>query len=159
MEMIPLGGGWMCNLKWGEEYRTVQVCVDDYEAGVFNGRFYHPMRPEGETFRSLSQYLLKTGILFEEMAWPPADTKLRTFADCPAPPREVSGQSKKVPGLLATFRVRVLFRQHASWQGEVIWTEQGQVQSFRSVLELILLLDSALQNRKRRVCSPEGRRL
>ena len=34
--------------------------------------------------------------------------------------------------------------QDASWQGSVTWLEQGQEESFRSVLELILLLDSAL---------------
>ena len=137
----------MCNLKWGEEYWTVQVCVDDYEAGVLNGRFYHPMRPEGEVFRSLSQYLLKMGLLFEEMAWPPADTQLRTFADSPAPMREESGRPRKEPGLLATFRVRVLFRQHASWQGAVTWQEKQAEQPFRSVLEWVLLMDSALCGR------------
>ena len=46
---------------------------------------------------------------------------------------------------MATFAVRVLFRQNASWQGEVTWLEGKREESFRSVLELILLMDGALQ--------------
>jgi len=37
-----------------------------------------------------------------------------------------------------------MFRQHASWQGGVLWVEGKAEQSFRSALELILLMDSAL---------------
>ena len=41
--------------------------------------------------------------------------------------------------------MRVLFRQHASWQGELLWLEKDARQSFRSALELITLMDSALR--------------
>ena len=47
-------------------------------------------------------------------------------------------------GKLATFVVKVLFRQHTSWQGSITWLEEQSEQAFRSVLELILLMDSAL---------------
>lgn len=135
----------MRDLKWGEAHRTAQVCIDSYEEGVFSGRFYHPIRPEGESFRSLSQFLLKMEALFDEMARPQADTEVRTFGVCTSPPPEKPDPSQEVKGLLATFRLRVLFRQHSSWQGEVIWTEQAKYQCFRSVMELIHLLDSALR--------------
>lgn len=46
---------------------------------------------------------------------------------------------------LATFYVRILFRQNASWQGTVLWSEGSQEERFRSALELALLLDSALE--------------
>ena len=49
-------------------------------------------------------------------------------------------------GALATFQIQVIFRQHTSWQGMVVWQERHMEQSFRSVLELILLMDSALRN-------------
>ena len=51
-------------------------------------------------------------------------------------------------GNAATFEMRVLFRQHASWQGELLWLEKNTRQSFRSVLELITLMDSALRAEK-----------
>ena len=45
---------------------------------------------------------------------------------------------------IATFKVKVIFRQGASWQGKLSWTEGKEEVSFRSALELIKLMDSAL---------------
>ncbi|MBR5319181.1 MAG: hypothetical protein IKU46_06265 [Peptococcaceae bacterium] len=45
---------------------------------------------------------------------------------------------------IATFKVKVLFRQSASWQGKLIWIEGKQEIAFRSALELVKLMDSAL---------------
>jgi hypothetical protein len=42
----------------------------------------------------------------------------------------------------------VLFRQNASWQGSITWMEGKQEQSFRSALELIFLMNSALEYQK-----------
>lgn len=44
--------------------------------------------------------------------------------------------------------MRILFRQNASWQGSVLWREGGQEERFRSALELVLLMDSALRTLK-----------
>ena len=44
--------------------------------------------------------------------------------------------------------VRVIFRQNASWQGSVSWLEGRRDESFRSVLELLMLLNSALEQEK-----------
>ena len=46
----------------------------------------------------------------------------------------------------ATFVVNILFRQHTSWQGTITWCEKNHEQSFRSVLELLNLMDSALNS-------------
>lgn len=43
-----------------------------------------------------------------------------------------------------TFVVQILNRQNATWQGVITWTEGRQTQSFRSALEMIKLIDSAL---------------
>ncbi|MEL7609933.1 MAG: hypothetical protein AAGU74_10540 [Bacillota bacterium] len=44
----------------------------------------------------------------------------------------------------ATFVVNVLFQQNASWQGTVSWLNQGKTLPFRSLLELLKLMDSAI---------------
>lgn len=44
-----------------------------------------------------------------------------------------------------TFLVNVLYRQNATWQGRVFWAEEGKTYSFRSALELIKLIDGALE--------------
>ncbi len=47
-------------------------------------------------------------------------------------------------GQLATFRLDILFRQHNSWQGRLIWLERGMESKFRSFLELILIMNDSL---------------
>lgn len=44
-----------------------------------------------------------------------------------------------------TFVVTVLYRQNATWQGTVKWVEGKQEQKFRSALELIKLMDNAVE--------------
>ena len=43
-----------------------------------------------------------------------------------------------------TFVISVQFRQNATWQGNIMWTERNKKQNFRSVLEMIKLMDEAL---------------
>lgn len=44
-----------------------------------------------------------------------------------------------------TFLVDVVQTQNATWQGTVKWVNEGKEHHFRSALELIRLLDSALE--------------
>ena len=43
-----------------------------------------------------------------------------------------------------TFILEVLFRQNCSWQGRMIWPREGKEASFRSVLELIVLIETTM---------------
>lgn len=52
--------------------------------------------------------------------------------------------SKNLVGHKASFIVRVTSRQNATWQGSISWTERGVTKHFRRALELIKLIDSAL---------------
>lgn len=135
------------NRVWGNEYRLTTICVDSYENSVPEGRFYNPYMEEGERFHSLTQFLLRMEDLLDDMNLPQASTNRRSFAH--APPHEIRFPSITAArkGKLATFRLRILFRQHASWQGSLHWLEKDREESFRSVLELILLMESALTGR------------
>ena len=44
----------------------------------------------------------------------------------------------------ATFVVRVLFRRNATWQGTISWKEKRCQVSFRSFMELLLLMHEAV---------------
>lgn len=46
-----------------------------------------------------------------------------------------------------TFIVHVEDQKNATWQGTVSWAERQQKQSFRSLLELIKLMDAAIEER------------
>ncbi len=131
----------------GNEYRTTVVCVDSYHDGVPAGRFYNPQRPQGVVFQSMVQFLAGMEDMLDEMRYPQSFVAARSFSDsaeeCAASPAAEGGEQS---GKVATFAVRVLFRQNASWQGSVAWLEGGREERFRSVLELILLMDSAMRN-------------
>ena len=132
---------------YSEEYRTTLVCVDSYQKGVPQGRLYNPYLTAEQNFQSLTQFLQSMERTLEMMDFPKAFTVTRTFAPLPdyakGPPL-----SQSRPGDLATFAIKILFRQNASWQGSVTWLEGKREQSFRSVLELILLMSTALETQK-----------
>ena len=46
-----------------------------------------------------------------------------------------------------TFLVCVQYRQNATWQGSVTWVDEQREQYFRSTLELLKLIDGALEKR------------
>lgn len=45
-----------------------------------------------------------------------------------------------------TFVVQVQFRQNATWQGTITWTDEKKTRHFRSALEMLKLMDDAIQN-------------
>ena len=48
-----------------------------------------------------------------------------------------------------TFLLNIQDRQNATWQGSVTWVERNQRQNFRSALELIKLIESALEENEK----------
>ena len=56
-----------------------------------------------------------------------------------------------------TFVVEVVDQQNASWQGSVNWVNTGKKEHFRSALELIRLIDSALESEKKENEKAEGK--
>lgn len=42
------------------------------------------------------------------------------------------------------FIVDVMCRENATWQGEILWVDQNKQCSFRSALEMLKLIDGAL---------------
>ena len=44
----------------------------------------------------------------------------------------------------ATFVVEIMYQQNTTWQGLVTWIDKGKKQFFRSTLELMRLIESAL---------------
>ena len=130
---------------WVQENRRNLICVDSYDDGVMKGRFFDPVH-QMETFDSLSQFLIRMDQLLDDRQEPQSYTEARTFSSF----LEVSGSESTVSsvrrGTRATFELQILFRQHSSWQGVLLWRETGMEQSFRSVLELVILMDSALRS-------------
>lgn len=124
---------------------ATHVCVDAYENKIFEGRLQSAAWDGDEHFTSLMDFFRKMERLLDQTLPPQAFNTMRSFGDASAQAPHYEPTAARVPGKLATFAVRILFRQNASWQGSVLWMEGGQEESFRSALELALLMDSALQ--------------
>ena len=135
----------MLQTAWSDENRKLTVCVDSYEDGVLKGYILNAYQRIA-VFESLVQFLLEMEAILEDQQMPQSYTSLRRFFDL-LPEGEGNAASfvSVRKGIKATFELQILFRQHSSWQGVVIWRERKIEQPFRSVLELVLLMDSALK--------------
>lgn len=129
---------------WIPESRKTTLCIDSYWDGILRGRFFGAQGEE-QVFHSLSQFLVLMEEMLDLMGEPQSDTSRRSFATLLQQPAASTFGGGLRRGVLATFELKILFRQHTSWQGVIFWVEQQREQSFRSVLELILLMDSALR--------------
>ena len=132
---------------WGNEYRTTRVCIDSYENQVPVGRISNLFYPDEIRFHGVMDFIKKMETMLDQMNFPQAFSSVRTFAKAPAMDARTSHDGKVSKGAIATFSLRVLFRQNTSWQGSVAWVEGKREESFRSVLELLLLMDSAAMAR------------
>ena len=47
-------------------------------------------------------------------------------------------------GRRENFVIRILGKEHSTWQGELFWVDRQEKRYFRSALELLKLIDSAL---------------
>jgi hypothetical protein len=125
-------------------FRTTIICIDSYENKVPIGRLYNSLHETGAAFHGTMELLLSIESMLEEMKGPQSFSVRRSFR----PPEERPAPSVAADavreGKVATFSLRILFRQNVSWQGSVLWCDGRQEESFRSVLELLLLMDSAL---------------
>lgn len=122
---------------------TVLLSIASYQNKEILGTAECPGLRRRRGFSNLMQLLLVMEEMFNELNTPQRSMDLRTFGAWREQP-PLQEQREEVGPVLATLRVTVLFRQNASWQGTVEWTERRMEAHFRSVLELIMLMDSAL---------------
>ena len=129
---------------WGNQYRTTVVCVDTYDRTGMTGRLYNPFFSGGKPFSGMMDFIWDMEELLDEMQFPQSFTQERSFGGRAIPTPEPLATMERQKGKLATFAVRILFRQNASWQGTVSWVEGRREEHFRSALELLKTIDSAL---------------
>ncbi len=133
----------------------VNVCIDEQNEGELAGRFFHCYDKEPIKFAHFLEMFSRMEELFETIRYPQAKVYDRSFTG----EREtLSAKEKLQPvwqsrafgterGRCATFYVVVKGRDHASWQGDIVWVEQEVSKSFRSARELLILMDQALSER------------
>ncbi len=122
------------------------VCVDKCENGVWSGRLYNPCRNDGVEFKGIIPFLRQVESFLNESHFPQTFCEKRFFKAGTETSVTVFSSDESRYGTVATFSVKVLFRQNASWQGSISWIEGKQEESFRSVFELLMLMDSVLSD-------------
>lgn len=125
------------------ENKTCLVKAMSYEGKNLKGTVSNVKFPDGLEFESQMQLFMLMDELYDEINSPQRAMERRSFegtsiTSAPAQPAAGAG------GQIATFRINVHFRQNASWQGTITWLEKESEASFRSVLELMMIMDSAL---------------
>lgn len=129
---------------------TCFVNVDSYENKQLAGTIYSPHYKYSRAYSSMVELILLMEELFNDVMPPKSWDRLRTFSGEPEASHLWDAKDKvqvDEGGKLSTFKIDVLFRQRASWQGVICWLENNHEECFRSVLELIELLDSAVNSR------------
>lgn len=128
-------------------YRITKVCIDGYTDKVPEGRIYqyNSEFEEGICFHSTIEFLKYMEWIMEESR-DPNYQEYRTFQQTEQMKVIKPLPESKSMGKKGTFVVKILFKQHTSWQGTVKWCEKEQEISFRSGLELLFLMDSALKD-------------
>lgn len=127
------------------------ICVDEYSPHGITGRIYHPGNETPLYFNEIGRLLIQTDRILDDQHYPQQSISGRSFSkrmQTQPKAKEKTPMQKKTEitqkGGKGTFVVQIQYRQHATWQGKVLWAEKNKSIQFRSALELLKLIDSAL---------------
>ena len=130
----------------------VVLCMDRRCGNELTGRLFHSYRETPLAFRDLGQMTLLMEKLFDELQFPFPSTNERSFIPQNRPYPQQKERIKIMSdeqllqkhGDIGTFIVRVQHRQNSSWQGRITWMEEDKTIQFRSVWEMIKLIENAM---------------
>lgn len=131
----------------------VNICVDSYKNGTLIARIYHKYSKKPICINGINDLLIKMEHFMDGLDYPQAWLKKRSFEKQKENVQRTDTEYEKVwkeeelmaeKGDEATFVVHIQYRQNATWQGEVLWAEGRRKVHFRSALELLKLMDGAL---------------
>jgi len=123
----------------------MQAKIISYGNGLLKGELLSLYLDGPYEFFCLTQMVEKMEKIFDEKCFPQAFLSPRTFgmAKRRAITREEEERGMPMKNQ-CTFEIKVRFRQNATWQGQILWAEKNIKQNFRSVLEMLKLMDEAL---------------
>lgn len=111
--------------------REAVITVLFYQNGILEGYLQHPRLEKKEKLKSVSQLVLLLDSLL--------DLEGSLNSPLPLVTRECLGLEN-----VNIFKIQILFREHYTWQGRLIWENENQEFVFHSAIELIQLLDEIL---------------
>lgn len=124
---------------------VVTLRVASYHERCLKGTLSGAFLDGSLAFRSTIELLCILEHLMDQAKFPQRSEESRVFLPAVHDPGGVvrAAAGEKAP-VIACFQVNVMFRQNATWQGSLFWADRGMEANFRSVLELLNLINSAL---------------
>ena len=129
-----LGNG-VARLPYGLGKKMCEVAVRNYEDHNMSGDVSHPAVEDRRTFYNEFELREKIAEMIDPLPENARDHSVII-------PRSFHVENGNYGP--ATFVVRVLFRRNATWQGTIGWKEKRCQVSFRSFMELLLLMHEAV---------------
>lgn len=146
----------------------IVLCADRGAGYHLSGRFYHFYSREPVYFENADQLIFEMEEFFDKIHFPYPATNIRTFSGNKSTDRnekdeKTRGQEQRGyrfekrekimkdqellnrHGDMGSFIIRVQQRQNSSMQGRLTWIEKNKTVYFRSVWEMIRLIDSAVE--------------
>jgi len=133
----------------------IAVCIDQMKDGDYSGSIWNQYEETARSFTGSMELVQRIDRLLDELHFPERATMPRSFdgevETYNAAPRLTQSQVMEMGALaekrgrIATFIVRVKYRQNATWQGEAMYVEKAQKADFISALEFIRLIDEAVK--------------
>jgi len=136
--------------RYAANFNQVWIYIDGREDGDLQGTVFHPGQNHAWRFGGLIQLIQRCEHLYNTLQYPRSAYRLRSMknnddhrSEMAAMKNDTIAFNEKDKGM-PTFIVKVQYRQNASWQGSVQWVEAGKTMNFRSTLELLKLMDEAV---------------
>ena len=111
--------------------REAVVTVLSYHNGIIEVYLQHPRLEKREKVCSLSQIVLLLNSLLN-------------LEDSLGSPLPLVHRDCDNLESIAVFRIQILFREHYTWQGKLVWQDETKETVFHSCIELMQLIDEIL---------------
>lgn len=135
MEYLDRSLGHGSDIMHGLGKRMCEVAVRNFSHFVMGGDVSHPAVADRREFAS--EFELRDEVERLLLPLPEGADKGNLIS-----PRNVTVNAGGFGPM--TFVIRVMFRRNATWQGTICWKEKRRQVSFRSFLEMLLLMQEAV---------------
>lgn len=142
----------MENTRYYVGVNGIVICINKKCGTDVAGVFNHSYCKKEKQFHSFDELIYEMGRFYDRVGFPQPGNNERTFG------KEVGhgirrerlvkvmndDELLKKHGDLGSFLVQVQHRQNSSWQGRVTWLEENKTIYFRSIWEMLKLMESAI---------------
>ena len=140
------------------EMKMSVIKVFTYGDNDISGVVVNPYYKKEMYFKNFAQLIFIIEDLMDSLNFPQKSMESRVFSietDNVRHRKIIEGEAPPGSVVTASFQLSVYFRQNASWQGNLVWMDKKMESSFRSVLELITLIDNVMEDVQN--AKPEGK--